>query len=453
MTTLSRLPLFVVCGCLTGLPFAHADPPAYTDAVIDWNAISVQATLTAIAGGRPSQGTLLDMAMVHAAVYDAVQAIEGEFEPYQVVIDGASGSPQAAAAKAAHDVLVHLYAGQTAALDTTYHTYLQSKGLAEDDPGVAVGATAAAGIIAFRANDGSFPANPPIFTGGTGPGVWRPTISYLPGPPPSLAPMAVAWLGTVTPFALTSPTQFRAPRPPRLTSERYVRAYDEVMAFGSFSSVARTPEQTDIAYFFADNYLVLWNRAARDIAATHVHTIADSARLFALLNMSTADAVITAWDSKRHYVFWRPVTAIQEGDHDGNRRTVGDPDWRPLINTPNYPDYTSGANNVTGAATRALKLFFGTDWLTFTLNTGNPLAVQKARTYDRFSDAAADVVVARIYEGIHFRFADVEARHQGRLVASWVFKHFLRPVDDGDDGHDHDEDDDGDRGDDGGGRN
>jgi hypothetical protein len=179
---------------------------------------------------------------------------------------------------------------------------------------------------------------------------------------------------------------------------------------------------------------VLWNKALRDIAGAHVHDIGDSARLFALADLAIADAVITAWDSKLHYVYWRPMTAIREGDADGNARTAGDPTWEPLTNNPNYPDYTSGANNFTGAVTRGLALFFGTDEMSFSVATTNPLALQRTRMYERFSDAAADVVTARVYEGIHFRFADVEARKQGRHVAQWAFSHFLKPVDDDDDG-------------------
>jgi hypothetical protein len=240
--------------------------------------------------------------------------------------------------------------------------------------------------------------------------------------------MLVTWLATVTPFTLTSPSQFRAVPPPALTSCRYARDYNEVKALGGLVNSARTAEQTDLAYFFSDNYVVLWNRALRDIAVTYLNNIGDSARLFALVTMAMADAGITSWDSKRHYVFWRPITAIQEGDKDGNPRTVVDPTWQPLISTPPYPDYTSGANNVNAAAARILALFFGTDHLTFSLNSGNPNVIQKTRTYGRFSEETRDVVNARIYEGIHFRFADVAGRRQGRQVARWAFQHFLRPV-------------------------
>ncbi len=399
------------------------------DTVADWNAIAVQATITA---ARPGPTGVLDIAMVQAAVYDAVQAIEKRFEPYYVEVNGASGSPEAAAAKAAHDVLVNRFPAQAASLDETYKQYLLNHGLAENDPGVVVGATAAAGIIALRACDGSFPVTPPApFIGGTDPGVWRPT-------PPGNLPMLAPWLGAVTPFTLTRPSQFLAAPPPALTSRRYARDYHEVKDVGALNNSARTPEQTDLAHFWNANYVVIWNRALRDIAGAHVEDIGDSARLFALADMAMADAIITSWNSKNYYVFWRPITAIREGDNDGNPRTAGDPDWLSLINAPPYPDHTSGANNISAAALRALALFFGSDRKTFSVTTTNlGPTVEDTRTYERFSDAAQEVVDARIYEGIHFRFADEAARKQGRQVADWAFRHYMRPLDnDGDDGKD-----------------
>ena len=414
-----KLQASLVIGILAVLLVGPASASA--DAVTDWNAIAVQATVT---GARPGATGVLDIAMVQAAVYDAVQAIDGRFKPYHVEIPNAFGSPAAAAAKAAHDVLVSRFPAQTASLDLTYHQYLANHFLAENDPGVSVGATAAAGIIALRANDGSFPVPaPPPFIGGTDPGVWRPT-------PPANAPMLAPWLASVTPFTLKSPSQYRPQPPPALTSPEYTRAYNEVKEIGSLNSTTRTAEQTDLANFWNANYPVFWNKAFRDIATAHVDNIGDSARLFALADMAMADALITAWDSKLTFVFWRPITAIQLGDTDGNPRTAGDPTWAPLIVTPPYPDYTSGANNVTGAATRALALFFGTDEMTIQLTTTNTgPTIQDTRTYNRFSDVAEDVVNARIYEGIHFRFADEDARKQGRHVAQWAFGHFLQPVD------------------------
>jgi hypothetical protein len=432
-----------ICLSWTGL--------ARADAVTDWNAIAIQIIVNAPCPTAPCANppvhpgatSFLDSAIVQAAVYDAVESITGQFRPYAVLVPGASGSPDAAVAKAAHDVLVNRFSSSamvTAYLDITYHTYLSTHGLSETDPGVAVGAAAAAGIIALRANDGSFPSPPPPpFTGGTNLGEWRPTPSFiiLPGAsapsPLPFSPMLAPWLASVTPFTLTSPSQFRAVPPPSLTSKQYAAAFNEVKSMGAASNSDRTPEQTDLALFWYSNYLVLWYHALRDIATAHLSNIDDSARLFALTSLAMTDAVITAWDTKRHYVFWRPYTAIQEADNDGNPDTVSDPDWTPLVNNPNYPEYTSGANNVTGAITRMLALFFGTDEMGFTVATTYPLALQRTRTYNRFSDAAHDVVNARIYEGIHFRFSDVEARKQGRRVAQWVFSHFLRPNEDGGD--------------------
>ena len=241
--------------------------------------------------------------------------------------------------------------------------------------------------------------------------------------------MLTPWVATVTPFALKDPAQFRAsPPPPHLTSGKYAKDYNEVKALGSLDSSARSPEQTDVAYFFADNSILLWTRVLRTVTGTSLSNSGDSARLFALAYMAIADAYITAWDSKRHWNFWRPITAIHEGDNDGNAKTEGDPDWQSLITTPSYPDYTSGANNNSGAVTTMLANFFGTDEMTFSMTSNTPQVVQKTRTYTRFSDAAADVVDARVYLGIHFRFADTVARRQGSHVANWAFSHFLRPV-------------------------
>jgi hypothetical protein len=403
------------------LAFLLAIPAAVrADAVTDWNAIAVQATVT---GARPGPTGVLDIAMTQAAVYDAVQAIESKFEPYHVVIPGASGSPVAAAAKAAHDVLVNRFPAQAAFLDMTYQLYLLNHGLPEDDPGVAVGAAAAAGIIALRAGDGSFPVvPPPPFVGGTDVGVWRPT-------PPAFAPMLAPWLGEVTPFTLESPSQFLAPPPPSVTSRQYARDYDEVKALGSLNNSARTAEQTDQAFFWGGNFPVMWNQVLREVAAAHVSDIADSSRLFALGDMAMADAVITSWNSKVHYVYWRPITAIREGDNDGNPLTAGDPSWTSLIATPPYPDYTSGANNITAAATRSLLLFFGSNSVPFSVTTTNTGPTQQdTRTFDHFTDAEREVADARILLGIHFRFADEEARQQGKRVANWAFENFLRPL-------------------------
>ncbi len=398
-----------------------APTSARADAVGDWNAITVQATVTA---ARPGPTGVFDIATVQAAVYDAVQAIEGQYRPYSVDLPGAIGSPVAAAATAAHHVLVNRFPAQTATLDATYQQYLSDEGVSMADPGIAVGAAAAAGIIALRTGDGSFPVPaPPPFTGGTGVGVWRPT-------PPANLPMLAPWMAAVRPFTLLNASQFRANPPPALSSPEYAANYREIKRLGALNSSTRTADQTDLGHFWNLNYIVVWNVVLRDLAAAHVGSISDSSRLFALASMAMADSIITAWQDKTRYVSWRPITAIREGENDGNPRTLGDESWTPLITTPPYPDHTSGANNVSAAATKAFSLFFGMNDMTFditTTNTGPTL--EDTRTYHKFSDVRHDVVEARILEGIHFRFADAAGRRQGERVAYWAFSNFFRPID------------------------
>jgi hypothetical protein len=403
---------------------------ARADVVSDWNAITGQFISTS---NHTGPGILVDFAVVHAAVYDAVQSIDGRYQPYAIRVPNASGSKVAAAAKAARDVLVNRFGSQSAAIHTRYEAYLAANGIAADDPGVAVGAQAAAAIIALRANDGSFPTSPQTpFTGAGDTGAWRPTPSYLAGAPPAFAPMATPWLASVTPFAAKSSSQFRAKKPPELGSREYAADFDEVKRLGAATGGGRTQEQTDIAYFWSDNTPQQWHRTLRTVANAYVDDIDESARLFALASFSAADAIMTCWETKIHYNYWRPVTAIHEAADDGNPATEPDANWKPLINTPNYPDYSSGANNVTAAMTRTMELFFGTDEMTFTV-TSNVAALppeKRARTFTRFSAAADEVVEARIYLGIHFRFADTAARDQGRRIAHWTFTHELKPIED-----------------------
>lgn len=397
--------------------------PATADVVTDWNEIAMRAATA----GRPGPGGLLDLALVHTAVHDAVQAYEGRYEPYAVSLPTAAGVPEAAAAAAAHGVLVGIYPAQRAALDADLAAWLAARGLA-GDPGLQVGEAAAAATLPLVRPT----PNPPLppYVGGTGPGEWRPTPSFLGNPPapPSFAPHAFTYLAATQPFTLLRPSQLRPPPPPPLTSERYRRDFDEVKALGARLGSKRTPEQTDVAYFWTDNTAAQWNRALRGIAATHVDDLGDSARLFALANLAMADALIACWDSKLHYSFWRPVTAIREADLDRNPNTAADPDWEPLINTPNYADYVSGANSLTGAVTAVLQHLLGTDELEFTVTSNVPAVVQKTRSYSRLSDVAQEVVDARILLGIHFRFADTEARRLGSRVAGWAHRSVLRPL-------------------------
>ena len=402
--------------------------PAWADAVTDWNALIVQFTNMA---GRLPPTFALDTAMAHIAIHDAVQAYQHRYKTYNAPIPGAAGSMAAAVATAARDVLVSRFQvpvpnpGLIAQVNTAYNTYLTTNGILPGDLGILVGQQAAANIIARRSTDGSYPANPEVFTGGTGPGEWRPT-------PPGFAPMSSPWMGTVTPFVLKDTDELlNEPDPPNLTSGLYVRDYNEVKLMGRRTDSGRTPEQTTMARFFSGNFLTILNNAVRTAALTRLTDIGDRARLFALAHVAGCDSGIVVWDNKRTYNFWRPITAINLAGDDGNPRTEADPAWLPLIDTPPYPDYTSGANGFTGAMMRVLENVFGDAAPSFNLTTtategGLPIA---PRPYTSYSAIADDVVEARILLGIHFRFADTVARRQGKQTADRVFAHAFQPLD------------------------
>jgi len=405
----------IVAALGVGAEVATADP------VTDWNAFAV-TTVAAAGPARPGPTGILDLAMVHAAIHDAIQAYQHRFETYDAAITGASGSPIAALSKAARDVLVMRLPAQAATIDAFYNNYLAAHSLLPTDLGTVVGQQAAANIINRRANDGSFPPNPETFVGGTAAGQWRPTA-------PAFAPMAAPWFGTVTPFALKdTDTVLPEPPPPQLQSGEYAKDYDEVKRLGSLTSTERTAAQTDLAYFYSGNIIAVLEQMMRTVAIANLTDMGDTARLFALGNFAMADSAISAWVNKRNYFFWRPSTAINNGDDDGNVSTIGDPNWKPLIANPPYPDYTSGANSVGGAVSRTLKHFFGTDDMTFVATSVGNQGPTSPRTYHHFSDISNDLVEARIYLGIHFRTADTVARRQGRQAADWAFAHVLRPV-------------------------
>jgi hypothetical protein len=410
---------FIAFALLLSAATAHAD-----NIVVDWN---VQAGSSIGAGGRRGPSGILDFALVQAAVHDAVQAYEGRFERYCNGSVTPQGSPIAAAAAAAHGVLIALFPGQA----TTLHNKLTETLTAYDklgDPGVATGQQAAACVLQRLAADNAKRAQPDTFVGGSGIGQWRPTSLTSGGQP---VPIVAEFIATFTPFTLRDPAQFRAANaPPKLQSGAYAKAYEEARLLGRKTESNRSQEQTNIGLFFADAPPGYWNRAMQQLA-THPDrplNLGDSARMFALVNMAMADSVITSWDSKIAWNFWRPVTAIREGHLDGNPNTIPDPLWEPLVGTPNYPDYTSGANNLAGAAATMLANLFGTDEVEFTLRSLTIPAPDNVRSYSRFSDAGRDVVDARIYMGIHFRFADTVAYRQGAHVANWAFGKFLRPV-------------------------
>jgi len=284
-------------------------------------------------------------------------------------------------------------------------------------------------MLALRANDGRFPPSPPPFLGSSAIGQWRPTPSLLPGPPPTMAPGLTPWVATVKPFTMQSDSQFRVDPPPALTSQLWATDYNETRTVGSLTSATRTAEQTEIGYFWADSGPVLWQNALRNISGQYLSDTGETARMYALVETAMADAQIACWDSKYFYNFWRPITAIRLGNQDGNPATTVDPNWQPLINTPNFPEYPSGHADISGAITHMLRLFFGTDDLAFQMTSTVALAPQKTRSFTSFSQAEQEVIDARVYVGIHYRNSDTTAEAQGRTVANWVFRHTLRPLD------------------------
>jgi hypothetical protein len=385
--------------------------------VSDWNATAI-ATLAGDTSKAP-QEWFIYLGFMHAAIYDAVVGVKGRYEPYRFDDRAPRGtSATAAAAAAGHKILETYSPYAQSALDAALAASLAGipDGAAKTK-GVAFGERVAQKLIDLRSNDGR--NAPVLFTKPPAPGVWRPT-------PPAFAPMAVAWMGGVTPLLVRSATQFGPPPPPALTSRRYTRDFAEVKAVGSATSTVRTVDQTATALFFSGNAGVQVNTALREQATTRGLDIVDAARMFAAVDMSVNDALITTWRAKLFYGVWRPSTAIQLADTDGNPATVADPSWTPLLVNPPYPDYTSGYNAVIASASGALEELFGRRHLDITLiSTAVPGAV---RHYDSGQALRADVVNARVWLGIHFRFADVAARNIGTHLADWTLDHNFQPV-------------------------
>jgi hypothetical protein len=389
-------------------------PPTRADTVADWNGHATDALIATDA--QPPPVAVLHLAMVHGAVYDAVNAIDHRHEPYLPVRRAPRWySPDAAAATAAHRVLAELVPAQRAALEAHYTASLAHlpDGRAKEG-GIAVGESAASAMLAARANDGRF--GPFTFPVGTAPGQWRPVL-------PAFA-NAFGWFARVKPFLIDSPSRFRSHGPNRLTSARYARELAELKSLGSLTGSARTADQTDVARFWADNDVALWSGIFRQLSVRHRLGTVSSARLFAMLYLTASDAGIACWDDKAHWSFWRPITAIREADTDGNPATEPDPEWLPLIETPPFPDHPSGLACVSSSIVRTLRDFFATDRAQF---SGFSAVSGTTRSYSRFSEAIEEGIDARVYAGVHFRTADEQGARIGNRVARWREKHSFRP--------------------------
>jgi len=389
-----------------------ADPAV----IRDWNATAV-ATIV-VDAGKANAEAFLWFGFVQAAVYNAVVGITREYELYEWNKRGPrSASPEAAAAAAAHTLLLHYFPGSEGRLDTQLAASLS--GIADGSAkqqGIAYGEAAAERIIALRVDDGRNAAI--TFDQAPAPGVWRPT-------PPANAPFFAPWLGQVEPLLMTSPSQFRPGPQPAMTSARYTQDFDEVKVMGQKVGSPRTALQTETALFFTDAGLAPFQEAFRDLTARRDIDISDTARLFAAVDMGVADAFIAVWEAKYHYGFWRPITAIPLADTDGNPDTVEDPSWEPLVVTPPYPDYPSGLTANVGAVSGSLGRLLGGGRVDLNVTS---TAAGVTRHYGSASELNRDAIDARVWSGIHFRTADEVGNMMGMQIADWGLDHYFRPA-------------------------
>jgi membrane-associated phospholipid phosphatase len=395
-------------------------PLAESDVVTDWNTVALNAIRV---GKTPPPVASRALAILHASIYDAVNGIVRSHEPYFAKGKAPrSASQEAAASAAARKVLIALFPDYAESFEEVHEATLAGiRQGTHKRRGLEWGESVADQILSWRAKDNSDAfVEPP---GGDGPGVWKRT-------PPGFLPYLLPQWGQVTPFAMPRSNFFRPGGPPPLESGKYAADYNEVKDLGEANSKKRTSEQTEIALFWADGPGTVtppghWNVIAQDVGTARRNTLQQNARLFALLNVAMADAAISAWGAKYHYNFWRPVTAIQEGDTDGNPATAPDGKWSSLIVTPPFPDYTSGHSTFSGAAAAVLSLFYGTPRIPFTADSDALPGV--VRGFRGFLDAAREAALSRLYGGIHFRSANDDGLKAGLGIGGWTFAHTMRP--------------------------
>lgn len=412
------------------------------DVVIQWNSIllnAIQATGKGDATGTPPPIAARNQAIVHAAIYDAVNAIDrasgGGHNVYRVNIsaaDAAGASKEAAAVEAAYQTLVKLFPGQKAEFDTQRTRSLAGipDGQAKTK-GISLGERVGNEIYNSRINDGSNQAQT-AYTPQTTPGSFQPI-------PANQQPLLPGWR-RVTPFAIDSVSRFRPEGPPEFGSPDYARDINTVRQLGGkndtvdangnpVTKITRNADQTEIAQFWAydrdDTFRPpgQLNEVAQEVALAKNTSLSDNARLFALLNIAEADAGIVAWDAKYTYNQLRPITAIRNGNNDNNPQTIGDPQWNPLLNTPNFPDYISGHSVFGGAAAQVLARFFG-DNTSFDIPSQELPGV--ARSYSSFSQLAKEDGDSRLYGGVHVDLATVDGVAVGQNVGNFVFDNLLK---------------------------
>ncbi len=405
---------------------------AQANEVTKWNSIALSTVAAQPPVGSAPNASAVFMAMTQGAVYGAVNSIDGRGPTYLVRWSFPLASKDAAIATAAYRVLDTTFPAQHAALKAEYDASLENipDGFRKTF-GVEAGKTAAAAMLR-QGHDAR--AVIPCSFGFFVPGVWQPLADATGAPlcDPS------AWVKDAAPFLVYSASDFRTAGPYPLGSAAYAADYNEVKELGSLNSATRTPLQTHLAVFWQSNPAPNYNLLAQRFVAENSLDTTDSARLFAMIDLTAADAIITAWSDKYARLFWRPMAAIRHGGDDGNPATVGDPTWTPLfnpslpvavggvgpaLNTPPYPDHPSGALSYASATMHAFQSFFGTDDKTFYVTSSRFPGEQLS--FDHFSALVNQVVEARIWAGIHFRNADVQAANLGREIEAWAHLHYF----------------------------
>jgi hypothetical protein len=402
--------VFLLCGI--GLLAS----PLRAEVVSDWNATAVTVVNDPTLGSQGRQIPYLSM--VHAAIYDAVNGIDRRYSVLGVTpaSDTRGASKEAAAASAAYHLLLELFPGQQSVLDAAYANSLSKirDGNAKTK-GIAIGQEVATAWIVLRDGDGRDSPAPP-YVPGTDPGDYQ-----LTGPPPILT-----WLPGMRPFTLKYVSQFRAYGPPDLTSNQYARDLNLVKSLGSAASTERTAEETEIALFHTENPNIFWWRNFRDLAAAKRLGTTESARLFALLVIGQGDAVQACFDSKYYFNFWRPQTAVPAADLDDNPATDADPAWSPLAPTPPHPEYPAAHACVAGLTAEILEHFFGKKHFVMTFTSTVPGSVP--HTFHSTHDLVEEIIMARVYGGMHFATSGVHGVVLGRKVGQWITSRYFLPV-------------------------
>jgi PAP2 superfamily len=397
------------------------NPPG-ENVILQWNRVLQETVRTP--GQQPATiFPVRSFAMMHAAMFDAVNSIDGSYTPYLTDVPGTRrASEEAAAAKAARDVLVALYPTREAIFDAELNVSLNGIPFYRAFQGIRVGRIAAEQLLAVRANDG-WSVTPPPYVLPTTPGNWQPT-------PPNFPTAGFTQYPAVLPFAIGSSSRFAPNPPPAMTSDEYARDFNEVKVLGSATSTTRTADQTKVAQLWANvntptTALLVWNNVARTVAIERNNTTAENARLFALLNIAQHDALQTSMTSKYVYGFWRPVTAIRRADEDGNPNTEPDVNWSSLIIAPPYPSYAGNMAAIGTSQATILALFFGRDDIRYQHTWDG--AGGATRSYSGFNQMANEQERARVYGGIHYTFDQTAGQSAGRNVGNFVFLNFMRP--------------------------